>query len=207
MKIEKITENKIRIIINFDDLKAKNIDVHSIMSNSLESQSLFQDLLKEAEKTVGFFARDSKLLIEALASSDGHFIFTITKVVPEQEKDYKKRNLKVKRKSAKVNVKKAIYCFDNFEIFCSFCTYLKNSKQKNLRGFAKNISLYLYKDLYFLVITDINLSYKHLGNFFASISEFAKSITNAENFESRLIEYGKPIMKTNAINRCMRYFG
>ena len=54
MKIEKITENKIRIIINFDDLKAKNIDVHSIMSNSLESQSLFQDLLKEAEKTVGF---------------------------------------------------------------------------------------------------------------------------------------------------------
>ena len=132
MKIEKITENKIRIIINFDDLKAKNIDVHSIMSNSLESQSLFQDLLKEAEKTVGFFARDSKLLIEALASSDGHFIFTITKVVPEQEKDYKKRNLKVKRKSAKVNVKKAIYCFDNFEIFCisnTFCKFRNRSKE------------------------------------------------------------------------------
>ena len=69
MKIEKITDNKIRIFLNLDDLKAKNIDLHSFMSNSIESQSLFVDMLNEAEKTVGFYAKDSKVLIEALASA------------------------------------------------------------------------------------------------------------------------------------------
>ena len=96
MKIEKITENKIRIILNIDDLRDKNIDLHSLMSNSIESQNLFVDMLDEAEKTVGFYTKDSKILVEALASSDGHFIFTITKV---EEETQKKKSVKIKRKT------------------------------------------------------------------------------------------------------------
>ena len=63
MKIEKITDNKIRIILNLEDLEAKNIDLHSLMSNSIESQSLFVEMLDEAEKTVGFYTKDSKIMI------------------------------------------------------------------------------------------------------------------------------------------------
>ena len=37
------------------------------MSNSIESQDLFHDVLKLAEKEVGFKTNDYKLLIEALA--------------------------------------------------------------------------------------------------------------------------------------------
>ena len=79
MKIEKLTENKIRIILNVEDLEKNNIDLHSFMSNSIESQSLFIDILNQAEHEVGFSTKDCKILIEALASSDGNFIFTITK--------------------------------------------------------------------------------------------------------------------------------
>ena len=67
MQIEKINENKIRIILNIQDLQEKNIDLHSFMSNSIESQDLFHDVLKLAEKEVGFKTNDYKLLIEALA--------------------------------------------------------------------------------------------------------------------------------------------
>ncbi len=70
MKIEKITENKIRITLNIDDLKEKNIDFHSFMSNSIEAQDIFIDMLKEAEEKVGFRTEDYKILLEAIATLD-----------------------------------------------------------------------------------------------------------------------------------------
>jgi len=70
MKFEKLTENKIRIILNMEDLREKNIDFHSFMSSSVESQVLFLDMLEKAEEEIGFATKDYKLIIEALASSD-----------------------------------------------------------------------------------------------------------------------------------------
>ena len=67
LRIEKITENKIRIILNLQDLQEKNIDLHTFMSNSIESQDLFYDMLDEAEKEIGFKTKDYKLMIEAIA--------------------------------------------------------------------------------------------------------------------------------------------
>lgn len=202
LKIERIAENKIRIIVNLDDLAAKNIDMHALMSNSIESQSLFVDMLDEAEKEVGFSTKNCKIYVESLASTQGDFIFTITKY----SSDTAKKRVKIKRKTANIDFEKAIYKFDNFEEVCSFCTYIKNSKFENLNGLAKSTSLYTYQDAYFLVITDINLDYTHLKGFYALITEFAKSVNHAENFESKLLEYGKPIMKRDAIKRCIKLF-
>ena len=67
MQIEKLTENKIRIILNLDDLKENNIDLHSFMSSSLETQDLFYNMLAKAEKEIGFKTKDYKLMIEAIA--------------------------------------------------------------------------------------------------------------------------------------------
>lgn len=75
MQIEKITENKIRITLNIHDLEEKNIDLHSFMSNSIESQDLFYDMLDKAEKEIGFKTKDYKLIIEALAVPERKFYF------------------------------------------------------------------------------------------------------------------------------------
>ena len=52
MKFEKLNENKIRIILSNQDLADKNIDFNSFMSNSAETQTLFLDMLEEAEEKV-----------------------------------------------------------------------------------------------------------------------------------------------------------
>ena len=70
MKIEKLTENIIRITLNMDDLKERDIDYHSFMSNSIESQSIFLDMLDTAEKEVGFTTDDCRIMIEAIALKD-----------------------------------------------------------------------------------------------------------------------------------------
>lgn len=207
MKIEKISDNKIRIIINLEDLEKKHINLHSLMSNSIESQSLFVYMLDEAEKAVGFTTKGFKISIEALASSDGHFIFTITRAAQEEEKmPTKKRTLNVKRKNNNIDFEKAIYNFITFDEFCSFCSCMNNSNFKNLDTLAKNTSLYLYNDTYYLVFSNINLKYPNLKGFYASIAEFASLVNYNKDFESVLSEYGKPIMKKNAIKRCIHYF-
>ena len=75
MQIEKLSENKIRILLNMDDLKEKNIDFHSFMSNSIESQDLFYEILDKAEKEVGFKTEDCKLIIEALFTPNRKLYF------------------------------------------------------------------------------------------------------------------------------------
>lgn len=57
------------------DLEEKNIDLHSFMSNSIESQDLFYDMLDKAEKEIGFQTKDYKLMIEALAAPERKFYF------------------------------------------------------------------------------------------------------------------------------------
>ena len=75
MHIEKVTENKIRITLNLEDLKEKNIDLHTFMSSSIDSQDLFYDMLDKAEKEVGFETKNYKLMIEAMAIPERKFYF------------------------------------------------------------------------------------------------------------------------------------
>ena len=79
MKIEKLTDNKIRIIINFEELSEKNIDIFNLPDSKEKIYDLFDGILKEADKQVGFNTQDCRLLIEAFSSSEGYIIFTFTK--------------------------------------------------------------------------------------------------------------------------------
>ncbi len=75
MKIEKLNENKIRITLNLEDLNERDIDFHSFMSNSIESQSIFLDMLDKADREVGFNTDDCRIMIEALALKDRELYF------------------------------------------------------------------------------------------------------------------------------------
>ncbi len=66
-------EDKIRITLNIEDLNERDIDYHSFMSNSIESQNIFLDMLDTAEKEVGFNTRDCRLMIEAIALKGRRF--------------------------------------------------------------------------------------------------------------------------------------
>ena len=65
MKIEKITENKIRIILKQEDFKDKSIDIKELLLTTPESQHLFLEILNRAKKEVNFDTDGYKLLIEA----------------------------------------------------------------------------------------------------------------------------------------------
>lgn len=208
MKIEKLTENKIRVIVNSEDLKNNNLDYQTIMEKPIESQKLFLEMLLKAEKEVGFYTEGCKLLVEAFSSSDESFVFTITKYVEKPVNPPSKPKVKPKKKIKSVNPKSttAIYRFPSFEEFCDFCTAIKNASRMYSKQLAKNISLYLFNDTYYLVLANINTNYEYISAFYSTISEFASLTSHSETFKLRLFEHGKAVMKKNAIETGIQYF-
>ena len=207
MKFEKLNENKLRIIISSQDLLDKHIDFHSFMSNSLETQDIFLDILDKAEKEVGFITKNHKVRIEAFAMNNEDFIFTVTKLSEKNEKEiYKQTKLKFKRKKTENSILQSVYKFACFDDFLSFTASLKNSNIKNIEIFSKSVILYTYKNNYYLVLNNINEQYKYNKKIFTLLTEFSSYINNSELFASKLAECGKIYFKNNAIKTCQKYF-
>ena len=208
MRFEKLNEDKIRITLSHDDLVKKDIDFHSFMSNSIESQALFFDMLEEAEKEIGFVTKDYLICIEALAMAGGDFILTVTRTLPERSKLREKTSRKkvhIKRKNYNnTSNMQVIYLFSNFDDFCLFVQfYSDNFKYTN---FAKKVLLYKYNNGYYLLLDNINDKFVNLKKLFFSITEFATPISNSDILERKIFENGELIMKHNAVSTGIKHF-
>ena len=200
MKIEKLTDNKIRIIMHIEDIEKNTNDIHTFFDNIMNSQNLFLDILQKAEKEVDFYTEGCKLLIEAFSTLEDVIVFTITKYSSNEKK------LTVKRKTNTPTFENAIYEFENFDYFCNFCSSISKIENLNIEKLAKKILLYNYQNKFFLVFKDINFKDKYIYKFFNILSEFAKFQNFSANFEYKLAEHAKIYMKNNAILKGIQYF-
>ena len=128
MQIEKINNNKLKVILDLEDLESNNIDFNSFMSNSLESQELFLNILDLAEKDLNFYTNNSKLIVESISLGNNIFIFTITK----------QSDIKTHSNS------KYIYCFESFDDIYNILSYININ------------NLYLYNNIYYLISDSSN---------------------------------------------------
>ena len=71
---------------------------------------------------------------------------------------------------------------------------------------AKNNSLYLYNNYYYLVFEKMSINHPNLKVLYSSITEFATYVKYSDVFVAKMMESGKLIMKNNAIKTCQKYF-
>ncbi len=207
MKFEKLSENKLRITLNIRDLADKDIDYHSFMSNSVDTQKLFLDMLEKAEEEVGFKTKNYKIMIEAVVTSTGEFIVTVTRSLPDSVGiSSKKKTFKTKRKTVNSLNNKIIYSFNSFEDFCLFCNSLDKNIVKNLNKISKDITLHFFKNTYYLLIENSNTNYVYTKSLINYVAEFGTYSHNSHILCYELSEYGKLIFKNNAIKLCLKYF-
>lgn len=203
MKFEKLNENKIRITLSMHDLEEKDIDFHDFMSNSIESQDLFLDMLEEAEEKIGFHARNCKVKIEALAMTENNFVLTITKIMPCVTP---KKKPKVKRKVNDINISNLVYKFNSFDDYCNFIEFMLHNKLEDASKVANKIIVYVYNNSYYLVLSDLNITYKKVYTFFTAITEFASYMPEPDLYVCRLSESGTIAIKNNAFRKGFNYF-
>ncbi len=202
MRFQKLNENKLKIFLSNDELPNSS-SFDDFISDSSNAKHSFIEILEKAYDEVGFDSRDYKIKIDAVAMKNGSFVFTVTKLV--KIKDAKKTA--VPKKIAKnQDTGFVIYKFDSFDDFCNFCGYIKRNNLPNIKLFAKTIELYLYNNLYYLLISNVNKSYPEASMFYSSITEFCKYHSSKKLFVSVLKEKGKLIIKNNAIKICQEKF-
>jgi len=214
VKFEKLNDNKIRIILTNKDLNENHIDYHSFMSNSVETQDLFLDMLERAEEEIGFVTRDYKIRIDALAMMDGDFILTVTRMRPEErerkeplkEKINAKCKVKVKRKCQDLQELPDIaYRFSNFDDFYDFVSSV-HMAQFDLKRLANRIQLYHYEDAFYLIFEKVNSTHKSIQKLSSYITEFGSYVNHSEVYISKIMESGKLILKHNALTTALKHF-
>lgn len=205
MNIERVNDDKIRVTFNLDDLNEKNIDFHSFMSNSIESQKLFFDMLDEAKNKVGFVTDDYKILIETAVTDGGNFICNLTRIVPDCKKEkFTKPSVHINKNNDLTDSKVAIYAFNCFDDFIEFCNFLVANFDDSIDIFSSNSKLFLYDSVYYLVINDVTADFHLLECFCACISEFAYFVSNC--LENKIKEFGNLIVEKDAILTVSNYF-
>ena len=205
MKFEKVNNDKIKVTLSKADLEANDIDMHSFMSNSEETQSLFLSVLDKAERDYGFSTDNYKLKVETIATETGTFIFTITRI---KDTPASRKKVKVSKKQDIPNMDYTtlIYNFSNFEDFCSFVDFIHSSNLPNFNKFAKKSSLYSLNNSYYLILNNINSKYSHTKIIYSSITEFGKYVNPVIGLAQKIAESGTVVIKSNAIKTCEKYF-
>lgn len=211
MKFEKVNKDKMRVTLSRDDLEANDIDFHSFMSDSHETETLFLAVLDKAEQDYGFSTDNYKLKVETFALDNGNFILTITRSRDSiansgDIKNPTKKRFRVSRKVPTEVSESLAYKFNNFDDFCSFAKFLTTAQIKNIDKMAKTSMLYSYNGNYYWVLNNINPKYTYLKNVYSAVTEFGAYASCANSFIAKLHENGSLIIKANAVKVCTKYF-
>ena len=192
MIIKKINDDKLKITLDSNDLKENNLDVHSFLRNSPETQDFFWNVMQEAEKKYGFNIDESMIRVDARVTDTGTFTLTVTKsskdflALDKTENIQKNSEAKPKRKMVSDSLNTYIYRFNTLD---DLLGYVSISKEDI------NSSLYVLNKNYYIV------SDKHIP----LLSEYSTLVSNADSTMAKLYEYGKTIYKSKAIESIKKY--
>ena len=198
MKVEKISENKVKITLTLDELELRDISLKDIENNSSLARELFIDLLEETNLADEFAESDTQLFIEASSDNENLFVVTITKIdnIPELKKYSTMKKSTSKNSSKKEKITSSIYSFDGIDGLLLLCDEL--SKNKVFLG--KN-SLYKYDNTYFVIFNDTTIQNKNFYKTFSIISEFCSEYYSYEMFNTYVKEKSQLVIANFALQK------
>ena len=208
MRIERVDENKIKVLLDDTEAKEWNITMKNISENTPEVQKMFWHAMRMARENMDFSIDGAKLFVEAIPSCDSGIGMFITKVFSDSDLreavnrcSYKgkirKNELKPDIEQA-VKRRKCVYRFDSFDSVCGAA--------KVLYGKYIGISS-LYKmneEFYLCMIPEEPIS---LCEAEIMLPEFAHRLSHGPYVHGKLNEYGTMMIENNAINILNEYFG
>ncbi len=205
MHIEKISDDKIKVTVNKEDVKIWNVNIKNLTDNTPEAQDLFWFALRQAEKDVDFKVGEAQLLVEAIPSKTEGFIMLISKMDPKTnvmevlEKGIIHRHgteIKVKKRSR--NAKPInIFKFSDFEDLCQCVNQVKGM-------FCGKSALYKHKEQFYIVLSPYDtMTFFETENI---IMEYAQRVPSPSLYEGVLKEYGTLMIEENAFETIGAYF-
>ncbi|MDQ0219017.1 genetic competence negative regulator [Peribacillus cavernae] len=192
MKLERLTNNKIKIFLTFDDLIDRGLTKEDVHGNSLKVHKLFQEMIEEACEELSF-KMSGAIAIEIFSLQAQGLIIIVTKdeeEIADDDEDDEFLDLQVKVGEHP----DILYTFSDLEDVIQLCYALKSIE-------IESSSLYRYENHYYFLINRVQES-----RYDAVISLAAEygSVSTLTLF--RVQEYGKLIITDEAVSVLTSHF-
>ncbi len=204
MRIERVAENKIKVLIDREEAKEWNITVGKISQNTPEAQQMFLHAISLAKESVDFSVDGAKLFIETIPSFEDGIGMFITKVSSDHELEtavnncgYKGKVRKTELKPKRVKVYKHIYSFDELDDASKAAQMLKGL-------YLGKSTLYKLGERYYLNLVPEETI--HIVEADLVLCEFAHREQKCQYLLGKLNEYGEVMIKDNALEVLDKYF-
>lgn len=127
MRIEKLTDNRIRVTLTSADLMNLNINIKQLTPDSKELHTFLFHIMETIHEETDFNPYSGQVVVEATPENDGISI-VVSKLCAEREVRKQPRKItsvRPKQKSSRTELK--TYYFDDFDALCETLVRLENN--------------------------------------------------------------------------------
>ena len=197
MKIEKISDDTIKVTVFLADMIKWNVSYDTLLPKDPDSSEMFWDIIHRATEETGIKFENCRLVIEAMQKDKDSFILLITKKNLSEKEQKKPTRYKYQNKNKKTGDKQSVlvYSFKGIEEVTAFA---KNNLYYCFLFDGKN-SIYRVDNEIKLVVEIIPELKEYVASFNDRVCEYANIMRASYLYSAYLKEHIKPILENNAL--------
>ncbi|RSK27459.1 adaptor protein [Bacillus sp. HMF5848] len=196
MRLERISNNKVKVFISIDDLVKHGLTKEDIWDDSAKVHDFFTDMIDQAQQELGFTVANS-LVVEIHSIQPHGMVIIVSAEIDDNMEDYFEQDyssffdLGNQQKQEEITFR-----FVSLEDVIQFSLQLINL----VKHYNVTSSLYYFEGKYYMSVMLMSIDKASIS---ALLSEYGEQSHISIH---RLTEYGKTIMEQNAINQLYHYF-
>ena len=214
LKIEKINESQIKLILTQADLSERNIKLEDLTIPSEKTQELFHDIMETALEEYDFISENTPLMVEAVPVGLDSIMIIVTKIdsksqesigakILSQQKDlrrFKRKSLVFQEGESDKNSDILIYSFAKLDDVIDFSLRIADT-------YHDASSLYKMYDRYFIVLQIKQDGDENKAEELELIlGEYGQKHISVQLSKYYLIEHGETIIENKAITLLSKCF-
>ncbi|WP_246942253.1 genetic competence negative regulator [Bacillus pinisoli] len=195
MRLERLTYNKIKVFLTFDDLLERGLTKEDLWQDAPKVQQLFRDMMDEASLELGFEA-DGPIAVEVFSLQAQGMVVIVTKEqnFADDADDFLDEYIEMQ-----VTLDESYDIFYEFHSFEDVLALAKRMFNLDIMGG----SLFHYQNHYYLLFEDTEFGEQNVDNMIALLAEFGNPATVTTY---RVSEYGKQLISEKALQQLNEYF-
>ena len=216
MKIERISENQLKLTLTKDDLKERDIKLEDLITPSEKTQKLFRDIMEQALDEEDFVSENTPLMVEAVPMGTEGIMIIVTKVNNKDKKGNNAADLLHQAQESRRWKKKPLDTLEhaeemNSDILIYSFPALDDVIRVSLRldsGFKGESAVYKNDGKYFLVLQgDTYTAEESSDTLELVLKEYGQKHVSTPLAKYYLLEHGETIIAEKEVKALAKTFG
>lgn len=216
MKIERISENQLKLTLTKDDLKERDIQLEDLITPSEKTQKLFRDIMEQALDEEDFISENTPLMVEAVPAGTDGIMIIVTKVTSKDKsakngadllhqtqdmRRWKKKPMDTLEHAEEKNSDILIYSFPELDDVIRVSLRLDGT-------FKGESAVYKNENKYFLVLQgDTYTAEESSEELELVLKEYGQKHVSTPLAKYYLLEHGETIIRDKAVKALAKTFG